>query len=120
VWGALTPWPYLADASRLPITILDSGDPSLAIHTPERIGPMLGLRDPDGVLRDGLTGAGALVDGQLSENEVQHLLADQLAALGYPLAFIDLPDSDHMRLGEAALNMIADALISRPKVSSME
>jgi hypothetical protein len=64
--------------------------------------------------------AGALADERLTESETQHLLADELEALGYPVAFLGLPDSDHQRLSQAALAMLADALISRSKVSSME
>jgi hypothetical protein len=73
----------------------------------------MALRDPDGTLREALDGAGALADERLTETEAQRLLADELVALGYPVSFIDLPDSDHERLSEAALAMLADALISR-------
>ena len=119
VWAAQTPWPHLADASRLPVTILDSDDPTLAIHTQERIEESMALRDPGGSLREELDRAGALVDERLTETESQHLLADRLAALGYPVAFIDLPDSDHERLSEEALAMLTDALASGSRVSSV-
>ena len=120
VWDAQTPWPHLADAPRLPVTMLDSNDPTLAVHTQERLDEAMALRDPDGSLREALDGAGALADERLTETEAQRLLADELVALGYPVSFIDLPDSDHERLSEAALAMLADALNSRSSVSSVE
>jgi hypothetical protein len=80
----------------------------------------MALRDPDGLLREALDRAGALADERLTETEAQHLLADELAALGYPVSFIDLPDSDHEQLSEAALAMVTDALISASRVSSVE
>jgi pimeloyl-ACP methyl ester carboxylesterase len=120
IWAAQTPWPHLAEGPRLPITILDSTDPSLAIEPRERIDESMALRDPDGVLMAALDQAGALADERLTESETQHLLADELEAHGYPVMFLGLPDSDHQRLSEAALAMLAEALISRPKASSME
>ena len=120
VWAAQTPWPHLTDGPRLPVTILDSNDPSLAIQPQERIDESLALRDPGGSLREALDRAGALADERLTETEAQHLLADELATLGYPASFIDLPDSDHERLSETALTMLADALISGSKVASVE
>ena len=120
VWAAQTPWPHLADGPRLPVTILDSNDPSLAIQPRERIDESMALRDPSGVLMAALDQAGALADERLTESETQHLLADELEALGYPVAFLGLPDSDHQRLSQAALAMLADALISRSKVPSIE
>jgi hypothetical protein len=110
VWEALTPWPHLADAPRLPITIFDSGDPRLAIHAPERIDPMLVVRDPDGVHRDALDRARAFDDEQLTETEVQQLLADELSNLGYAVTFVSLPDSSHEQLSKAALVMLSEAL----------
>jgi pimeloyl-ACP methyl ester carboxylesterase len=120
VWAANTPWPHLADGPRLPVTILDSNDPSFAIQPRERIDESMALRDPSGVLMAALDQAGALADERLTESEMQHLLADELEALGYPVSFIDLPDSDHRRLSEAALAMLTDALNSGSKASSTE
>jgi pimeloyl-ACP methyl ester carboxylesterase len=120
VWEAQTPWPHLADAPRLPVTILDSNDPSLAIGTQERIDESMALRDPDGSLRESLDRVGALADDRLTETESQLLLAEELAALGYPVSFLDLPDSVHERLSEAALGILADALIDGPGLSPLE
>ncbi|MGD8486543.1 MAG: hypothetical protein PVH07_07905 [Chloroflexota bacterium] len=120
VWAAQTPWPHLADGPRLPVTILDSNDPSLAIRPRERIEESMALRDPGGALMAALDQAGALADERLTETEAQHLLADELEAFGYPVAVLDLPDSDHERLSEAALAMLVDALISGSKVSLVE
>ena len=71
-------------------------------------------------VREALDRAGALADERLTETEAQHLLADELATLGYPASFIGLPDSDHERLSETALTRLANALISRSKVASVE
>ena len=120
VFAAQTPWPHLADGPRLPVTILDSNDASLAIQPLARIDESMALRDPEGSLRVALERAGALADERLTETEAQQLLADELTAHGYPVTFIDLPDSDHERLSEAALAMLAEALISGSKVSSVE
>jgi acetyl esterase/lipase len=114
VWDAQTPWSHLAGANRLPVTILDSGDPSLAISTRERIDASLALRDPDGVLHEALTQAGALADERFTETEAQLLLADELTALGYPVHFVDLPDSSHEALSEAGLTLLTEALVSGP------
>ena len=120
VWAAQTPWPHLADGPRLPVTILDSNDPSLVIGTQERIDESMALRDPDGLLLESLDRIGALADGRLTETESQRLLADALAALGYPVSFLELPDSDHEQLSKAALAILADALIDGSRMSPLD
>jgi acetyl esterase/lipase len=112
VFDAQTPWPYLADGPRLPVTILDSNDTSLAIAPLQRIADSMALRDPAGRLIAALDQVGVLADERLTETEAQHFLADELAAHGYPVAFVDLPDSDHERLSAEALSMLAEALVA--------
>jgi acetyl esterase/lipase len=118
VWAAQTPWPHLVDGPRLPVTILDSDDRTLAIEPRARIDESMGLRDPGGSLAEKLERSGALADGRLTETEAQQLLADELAALGYPVSFVDLPDSNHEFLSGAALTMLSDALGAGPTASS--
>jgi|GEM_PF-7009164 len=120
VMDVLTPWSHTADAPRIPIAILDSDDPSLSVHTQDRIDDALALRDPDGVYRNRLDRASALEDERLTETDAQHLLAEELSNRGYPVYFIDLPDSNHERLSDTALAMVTDALVSGSAGPSVE
>ena len=72
------------------------------------------------MLLESLDRIGALADGRLTETESQRLLADALAALGYPVSFLELPDSDHEQLSKAALAILADALIDGSRMSPLD
>jgi acetyl esterase/lipase len=112
VFDTYTPWSYMADAPRIPVTILDSGWTYILASTREDIEAKLSLRDPDGRLLEGLDRLGALDDGRLTMPDTQRLLADELMELGYPVVFLDLPGSSHGYLSNEALAMVTDVLRS--------
>jgi pimeloyl-ACP methyl ester carboxylesterase len=114
VMDSFTPWTHLDAGARIPIRILDSGDPTLVLprnRTLEGEGDWLTLRDPTGAIRRGLERMGAFDDGKLSFRDVQRLLLRQLKAFGYEATFHDLPDSSHSSLSDEAVQVVVDAIL---------
>jgi acetyl esterase/lipase len=114
VMDSFTPWSYLDEGTRIPIRILDSGDPTFVLprfRILEGEGDWLTLRDPTGTLRRGLERMLKWRDGKLSERDIQRLLFKQLKGMGYEATFRDLPDSTHSSLSDEAVQMVVDAIL---------
>lgn len=116
VMDVFTPWSHLDGGTRIPVRILDSGDPTFVLprfRTIEGEGDWLTLRDPTGSLRRGVQRMGALDDGRLSLTDIQRLLFRQLKSLGFEATFHDLPDSTHNSLSDEAVQVVVDAILRR-------
>ena len=111
VADAFTPWSYLEEADRIPVQILDSGDPELH-RSAEGAGRWLALRDPTGNFYRELEELGAFDDGVVTELEAQRLLHGRLLSLRYQAAFHVLPDSSHTSLTEAGLQLLVAAILA--------
>jgi len=117
VMDTFTPWSHLDEGARIPVRILDSGDPTFVLprfRTLEGEGEWLTLRDATGALRRGLQTMGAFDDGKLSQTDVQRLLLRELKRFGYETTFHDLPDSSHSSLSEEGVQVVVDAILQRP------
>jgi acetyl esterase/lipase len=115
VMDSFTPWSYLEEGARVPVRILDSGDPTFVLpryRVLEGEDDWLTLRDPTGALRLGLERMGAFDDGKLSLTDIQRLLVRELKSLGYEATFHDLPDSSHSSLSDEAVQVVVDAITS--------
>jgi predicted esterase len=110
IMDAFTPWSYLDEAPRIPVHILDS-DSQEFDRTTNGADEWLALRDPSGELTRGLEQLGAFGDGVVSMRESQRLLYERLKSLGYEVEFLDLPDSSHNHLSDAAVQVAVDAIL---------
>lgn len=110
VMDTITPWSHLEESDRMPVHILDSDAPGL-YRDAEGADRWLALRDPTGVFYQELQRGGAFDDGKVSEHEAQRLLYDRFQSLGYEVSFHPLPDSGHEHLSDAALKVMADAIL---------
>jgi hypothetical protein len=114
----LTPWAGLPDDEKLPVHILNSGDPGM---TTTNIGwgsedEWLPLRDPTGKLhlRQGLERRDAFADGDVSEREIQLVLYDRMRHFGFDVTFGEL-NTCHCSAAlddDAALQMVVDAMLA--------
>jgi hypothetical protein len=108
VMDLATPWSHLESASRMPVHVIDSGDPTLA--APYDAGT-LALRDPTGEFLAGLEDAGALDDGTLSQADVDRLFSSRLERLGYEVSLHELGASTHTYISAADRPVFEDAIL---------
>lgn len=110
VMDLATPWSDLESATRMPVHVIDSGDPTLG--APYDAGT-LALRDPTGEFLAGLEEAGALDDGILSEADVDRLFSARLESLGYDVSLHELAGSLHTYISAADRPVFEDAILGR-------
>jgi len=110
VMDLATPWSELESAVRMPVHVIDSGDPTLA--APYDAGT-LALRDPTGEFLAELEDAGALDDGILSQADVDRLFSARLRSLGYEVSLHKLVGSMHTYISAADRPVFEDAILGR-------
>lgn len=114
----VTPWQYLRKAFPFPTRLFVS-DVSRRSFAREKVGDpwapdsWLALRDPTGVLRQGLQALGAFDDGWIDWWEVHGLLQARLTATGSVASLDEFPNSTHNRLSAEGLQMLVDAILQR-------
>lgn len=98
IMDVFAPWPHLATAPRIPVHILDTGDPSMNTKENGNGAPktFLPLRDPTGDLQRALERRKALADGMLTETEMNRLLYDELRQHGFPATFHTFGGTGHI------------------------
>lgn len=116
IMDVFAPWSHLATATRIPVHILDTGDPSMNSKDAGYGAPKtwLPLRDPTGVLQRGLERRHAFADGTLTETEMERLLYDELTQNGYDATFHTLRHAHHMSalVGPAHLRIGVEAMLA--------
>jgi hypothetical protein len=105
-----TPWSDLESAARMPVSVIDSVDPTLSAPFDAE---ELGLRDPNGEFRVALEEAGLLDDGILSETDIDRLLSSRLESLGYAVKLHELGSSTHTYISAADRPVFGDAILGR-------
>lgn len=111
VLETLVPWSGLESGKRMPVHLLDSNDPSGCVQVADKA-VWLALRDPEGKVSQTLDRLGALDDGQLCLHEVEQFGYERLKTLGHEVTYRVLPGSTHNFLSEAALRIVADAILA--------
>ena len=112
-----TPWSYLGERVDFPITVIDSGDPSLSreLGDPWAKDSWLALRDPSGDIRRGLEELGALSGDLYINGSVAPFFVGRLKADGDTVTFIRLTDSTHGTLGPEGMKSFLEALVPSAK-----
>jgi hypothetical protein len=108
-----TPWQYLGRRVDYPITVINSGDPSMSgpLGDPWAKDSWLVARDPSGKLRRGLEKLGAFRGHRFTNDSVQALLVQRLRAAGDAVTFVTLKDSTHTELSTEGMKSLLDALV---------
>jgi hypothetical protein len=91
--AALSPWPSLADAPKIPVELVVS-DVALAVsgRCDDRDADWMAWRDPTGAMRDRLDEVGAYEDGCQDLGDAAKATAAEMQALGIPAEIVALAD----------------------------
>jgi hypothetical protein len=108
-----TPWQYLGRRVDFPITVINSGDPSMSgpLGDPWAKDSWLVARDPSGDLRRGLEKLGAFRGHRFTNDSVQALLVQRLRAAGDAVTYVTLKDSTHTVLSTDGMKSLLDAVV---------
>jgi len=108
-----TPWQYLGRRVDFPITVINSGDPSMSgpLGDPWAKDSWLVARDPSGKLRRGLEKLGAFRRHRFTNDSVQALFVQRLRAAGDAVTFVTLKGSTHTVLSTEGMKSLLDALV---------
>jgi acetyl esterase/lipase len=110
-----TPWQYLGRRVDFPITVINSGDPSMSrpLGDPWAKDSWLVARDPSGELRRGLEKLGGFRRHRFTNDSVQALLVQRLRAAGDAVTFVTLKGSTHEALSSEGMKSMLDAIVPR-------
>ena len=108
-----TPWQYLGRRVDFPITVINSGDPSMSrpLGDPWATDSWLVARDPSGELRRGLEKLGAFRGHRFTNDSVQALFVQRLRAAGDAVTFVTLRGSTHTELSTEGMKSLLDAIV---------
>ena len=108
-----TPWQYLGRRVDFPITVINSGDPSMSgpLGDPWAKDSWLVARDPSGKLRRGLEKLGAFRGHRFTNDSVQALFVQRLRAAGDAVTYVTLKDSTHTVLSTEGMKSLLDAVV---------
>jgi len=91
--AALSPWPTLADAPRIPVELVVSdGAVALSGRCDDRDADWMAWRDPTGTIRDRLDEVRAYEDGCQDLGDGARATAAEMQALGFPARVVALTD----------------------------
>ena len=108
-----TPWQYLGRRVEFPITVINSGDPSMSgpLGDPWAKDSWLVPRDPSGKLRRGLEKLGGFRGHRFTNDSVQALFVQRLRAAGDAVTFVTLKGSTHEELSTQGMKSLLDAVV---------